>query len=91
MVCVAIGSSTIIEQAVAIDDRGFRALYGTQKAIGEAITIDSRCSSTIGAIATKFFVDSRATVSVQLDLKLVSMSAFLNSPKNLLGLCLILW
>lgn len=91
MVCVTIGSSMIVEQAVAIDDRGSRALYGTFTAIGEAIAIDSRCSSAIGANATKVLLHSRVTVSVQLDFKLVSMCAFLNSSKSFLGLCLILW
>ena len=83
MVCVAIGSSTIVEQAVSIDNRGFGTLNSTFMTIGEPMAVDSR-------IAANILLRSNATVSVQLDFKLVSMCAFLNSTKDFLGLCLIL-
>ena len=90
MVGVAIGRSMIIEQAVAIDNRGFGTLDGTPRTIGEPMAVDRRCSVPIGAIAAQILLRSKATVSVQLDFKLISMGAFLNGTTDFLGLCLIL-
>lgn len=89
--CVAVGSRMIVKQTVSIDDRGFRALYGISTAVGEPMAIDSKCSGVIGATTTSIFLDSEATVPVQLDFKLVSMCTFLDRANDSLGLCLILW
>ena len=55
------------------------------------MAIDSKCSGVIGATTTSIFLDSEATVPVQLDFKLVSMCTFLDRANDSLGLCLILW
>ena len=81
----------IVEQAVPIDHRDFRVLYGTPTAIREPMTIDSKYSGAIGAVAAFIFLASTATVSVQRGFELVSMCALLNRTQYFLGLCVILW